>query len=228
MESRWVQFSSGEEFINGYLSVPGHKSLTPAILIIHEVFGLTAHFEELTTRFAREGYVTLAIDLYCRDEKRIKSFSDRHELTQFVSSLNQDQMMNDASSTVGYLKHHPLCNKSIGVVGYCMGGAISMNLAASNVPLDVAVVYYGRNPEPIDKVRNIKVPLLAFYGENDWLMEKIPALREKLDQYGKEYELYTYPGADHAFFNDTRENYHAQAAQDSSNKTQVFLRRYLS
>jgi len=118
----------------------------------------------------------------------------------------------------------------VGVVGFCMGGALSLLSACESDLFGAAVVFYGRNPDPIERVRSLHCPLLGLYGELDQAIppSEVERLRAALTAAGKEFELHIYPGAPHAFFNDTRASYRPEAAIDAWRRTLAFLRRHLA
>jgi carboxymethylenebutenolidase len=119
--------------------------------------------------------------------------------------------------------------KRIGSIGFCMGGGLSLLLACRNRDLAAAVVFYGRNPSPIDLVKNIQCPILGNYAGADMAITEsdIDLLKQTLTRYGKVFDIKVYLGAPHAFFNDTRESYRPDAAQDAWRRTLEFFNRYL-
>jgi carboxymethylenebutenolidase len=121
-----------------------------------------------------------------------------------------------------------IISNRIGSVGYCWGG-LSLRLACENRELAAAVVFYGRNPSPIDHVKSITCPILGNYaGEDRGITEAdVNLLRETLEKYGKTYDIKIYPGAPHGFFNDTRESYRPEAAKDAWQRVLAFHGKYL-
>ena len=117
----------------------------------------------------------------------------------------------------------------LGVVGFCWGGAQSLLLGTGSRDLRAVVVFYGRNPSPLELVQNLSAPLLGIYGEDDRsIMPGVAPLEAALKQSGKVYETKIYPGAKHAFHNDTNpERYNAEAARDAWARVLAFYRRHL-
>jgi carboxymethylenebutenolidase len=176
-------------------------------------------------RLAREGYVALAVDLF--DGKTLKNLEEGR---RFREQFTQEKMLADLNGGHSYLKTlknvNPTC---IGSIGFCMGGGFSLLLACKNPEIAAAVVFYGRNPTPIDLLKNLQCPLLGNYAGADHAMSEadIKLLQETLTKYGKTFDIKTYPGAPHAFFNDSRESYRPDAAKDSWERTLKFFGKYL-
>jgi carboxymethylenebutenolidase len=131
---------------------------------------------------------------------------------------------------VDYLKKQGFVNGKIGVVGFCWGGGQSLNFATKCKDLSAAIVYYGRNPDPLDLVQNISCPLLGNYGEDDPnIIAGVEPLKQALTKYGKKFDIKTYPGAKHAFNNNTNaERYHPDASKDAWGRTVNFYKQNLS
>jgi carboxymethylenebutenolidase len=130
---------------------------------------------------------------------------------------------------VDYLIADEHVNGQVGVLGFCFGGSYSFHLAASDSRIKAAVPFYGHAPTP-EEISTISCPALAFYGDQDaGLMESLPGLKEEMEKNHKEFEAVVYPGAGHAFFNDTNARmYNAPAAKDAWEKTLAFLTKNLT
>jgi carboxymethylenebutenolidase len=137
--------------------------------------------------------------------------------------------MVDLNSAFTFLQSLPEVQKdNIGVIGYCWGGGNSLLFATRNNVLKAAVVYYGPNPANLSDVANITAPVLGIYGGSDTRISmNVPALVEAMKQYNKVFEYKIYPGAAHAFFNDTGANYNSGAAAEARPVTLSFLEKYL-
>ncbi len=225
--SKVVEFPSvaPRRVTNGFLAIPKGTGKFPGVLVIQEIWGLVENLKDITRKFAREGYVALAVDLY--DGKTVAKLEDGRSIREKIS---EDMMLKDINAGFEYMKSLPnVKSNRIGSVGYCMGGGLSLKLACENKELAAAVVFYGRNPSPIDLVKNIKCPLMGNYaGEDKGITEAdVNLLRDILKKYGKTYDIKIYPGAPHGFFNDTRESYRPEAAKDAWQRVLNFYSKYL-
>jgi len=221
-----VQFPYAGGTTSGYLSVPEQGS-GPGVLVIQEWWGLVDHIKDLCDRFAGEGFVALAPDLY--HGKMTKSPDEAGKL---MMALRVDEAERDLSAAAQYLaRHDATSGEKIGVVGFCMGGALALYTATRNSKIGACVVFYGGHPNVKPDLPNLQAPVLGLYGENDRSVTPavVRDLEERLKTLGKQIEVNIYPGADHAFFNDTRPQvYNAEAAADAWQRTVDFLRKNLS
>ena len=209
-----VTDADGETLL-GYLSRPTLPGPHPAILIVHENRGLLPHFHDITRRYAREGYVALAIDMLSR-QGGADSFADGNDMRAALSRIPQDQVVYDGNAAVKYLQSLPYVRDDrVGATGFCFGGSIVWQMAVGNPELRAAVPFYGSAPS-LDDVAGMQVPVLGIYaGEDSRINTGVPALEAALIAQNKEYKFVTYPGANHAFFNDTGSRYHPQAAESA-------------
>jgi carboxymethylenebutenolidase len=209
----------------GFLARPKGDATYPAVIVIHEIWGLVDHIKDVAKRLALEGYVALAVDLF-----EGKIVSKLEEGRKFREQFSEDKVLEDLNGAFDYLRSLPYVNpKRIGSVGFCMGGGLSLLFACRNKELAAAVVFYGRNPSPIDQVSTIQCPVLGNYAGADMAIteSEINLLKQTLTRYEKTFDIKTYPGAPHAFFNDTRESYRAEAAKDAWQRTLQFFNEYL-
>ncbi|MEW6208757.1 MAG: dienelactone hydrolase family protein [Acidobacteriota bacterium] len=220
-----VEFKCGERTSNGYLVVPDGEGNRAAIVVIHEWWGLNDHIRDVASRFAGEGYVVLAPDLY--DGKVTKDAEDAGRL---MSSLDRGYALDTLRGAIEYLKRHNAVDGSrIGVTGFCMGGTYALALACHSVDVKAAAPFYGDIPFD-DELKHLSSPVLFIGAENDfWItMDKMKRLENSLAKFGKFSELKIYSGVGHAFFNDTRlEAYNHDAARDAWNRVIGFFAKYL-
>jgi len=212
-------------YTEGFLASTTGAGKMPAVIVIQEIWGLNDQIKGIATRLAKEGYVALAPDLF--EGKLLTKLEDGRKIREQIS---ETMMLSDLQAAHAYLKTLPnVVPKEIGSVGYCMGGGLSLLLACRNPELATAVVYYGRNPSPIDLVKDIRCPILGNYaGADQGITEAdVNLLRETLQKYGKTFDIKVYPGAPHGFFNETRESYRPEAAADSWKRVLDFYARYL-
>jgi carboxymethylenebutenolidase len=220
-----VQFPFAGGNTGGYLSIPESGS-GPGVVVIQEWWGLVDHIKEVCDRFAGEGFVALAPDLY-----HGKTTKSPDEAGKLMMAMRIDEAERDLASAVEYLSSHDsVTSKKIGVVGFCMGGALSLYTATKNPNIGASVVFYGGHPRVKPDLPNLSAPVLGLYGERDRSVtpDSVRRLENQLKDLGKPFEFVIYPGADHAFFNDTRpEVYNAGAAADAWRRTIEFLRQHL-
>ncbi len=222
-----VQFSSStpREETRAFLAVPEAPGKHPGVIVIHEIWGLVDHIKDVSMRFARQGYVALAVDLF--DGKTLTKLEDGRKLRE---QLTEEKILADLNGGHAYLKSLKNVNpKRIGSIGFCMGGGLSLLLACHNQEMAAAVVFYGRNPSPIDLVKNVSCPVLCNYAGADLAISEtdINLLKNTLAKYGKTFDVKIYPGAPHGFFNDTRESYRPEAAKDAWDRVLTFYGKYL-
>jgi carboxymethylenebutenolidase len=220
-----VAFDSPKAKINGYLVRPKSKGRRPAVLVIHENRGLNPHLEDVARRFAAEGYLAYAPDLLSLVGGTPENEDAARDLH---TKMNQDDAVTALVSAVSFLKKHAESTGKVGAVGFCFGGLMVNRLAASSPDLDAGVAFYGRQV-PAAQVPNIKAPLLLNYAENDdGVNSTVPAYEAALKANNKKFTMYTYPGTQHAFFNDTGAARYNKAAADLAwSRTLAFFKETL-
>ncbi len=216
--------SSKDVNVSGYLSIPQTKGKFPAVIVIHENRGLNDHTRDVARRFAAEGFVALAPDLLSR-RGGTGSMASPDKAREALSALSSEEALADLEAGLGYLnKHKSVKRGALGSVGFCWGGARSFLLAADSKLLNAAVVFYGSAPSA-EKLAQVDVPVLGIYGETDErITSKVPEVEAVLKKSGKQFDYKIYPGAGHAFFNDTGERYKEDAAKDAWARTISFLK----
>jgi carboxymethylenebutenolidase len=225
MAGEMITWSAHGEDIPGYLSAPD-ETPAPGIVVLQEWWGLEPHIQDVADRFATEGFVALAPDLY-----RGVVVDEPDEARKMAMELEHDKAISEIDSAMRYLLgRQDVRGDTVGVIGFCMGGGLSLKVACKSAAAGAAVVFYGRNPDPIDIVRDLKCPLLGIYGEADSGIppSEVERLRDALASAGKkDFHLQIYPDAPHAFFNDRRASYREEASKDAWETTLVFLREQL-
>lgn len=238
MDIRFPGF--GGEEISGVVERPAGGGPWPALVLVHEVFGLTDHVRDLARRFAAEGFVALAPDLWSRDHG--KGFpageQDLLVLRAFVETIPDARMVGDLVSAARHLRSLPEVRRdAVGTAGFCMGGIYAFHLACEPGAVKACVDFYGRlrydRPSPIkpkgnlDRVGELKCPFLGVFGGMDNLipLQDVLNLKESLGGRG---HVIAYPRAGHAFLNDTRPTYREEEAKDAWRRTLLFLRENLA
>ena len=217
-----VEFKANGRTGEGYLAIPQQGS-GPGVIVIQEWWGLVDHIKDVCERFAAEGFVALAPDLY-----HGKTTKSPDEAGKLMMALRIDEAEKDLSGAIEYLlDHEATTHDKVGVVGFCMGGALSLYAATKNANVGACVVFYGIHPNVKPDLPNLHAPVLGNYAEEDGFVtpDKVHELEQQLKSLGKQVDFKIYPETDHAFFNDTRpEVYDAQAAADAWQRTIRFFR----
>ncbi|MDT5293280.1 MAG: carboxymethylenebutenolidase [Acidobacteriota bacterium] len=225
MAGQMIEFQSNGGTARGYLATPESGS-GPGVVVLQEWWGLVPHIKDVADRFAREGFFALAPDLYHGDVARSPD-----EAGKLMMALDIERTEKDLRGAVAYLlRHEATTGESVGTVGFCMGGVLSLYAASKNPRVGACVVFYGIHPKVEPDFDSLRAPVLGLYAERDKSVppDAVRALEEKLKEKGKSVEMHIYPGTDHAFFNDTRpEVYNAEASADAWRRTIQFLRAHL-
>lgn len=219
-----VTFKANGRMTPGYLARPAGSG--PGVVVIQEWWGLVPHIEDVADRFAAEGFVALAPDLY-HGEKA----SSPDQAGKLMMALKIDEAAKDLAGSIDYLRAQKgVTGSKVGTVGFCMGGALSLFAASRNPEVGACVVFYGGHPNVKPDLASLEAPVLGFWAGKDGFVtpEVVSELDRQLTALGKRHEFHTYPNAQHAFFNDSRsEVYDQAAASDAWTKTLAFFRREL-
>jgi carboxymethylenebutenolidase len=223
-----VEFPSNGTTGQGYLATPEGGD-GPGVVVIQEWWGLVDHIKDVCDRFAREGFVALAPDLY-HGEKA----DEPDEAGKLMMSMNIEKAAKDMSGAVDFVRDRASGGAGgIGVVGFCMGGALALLIAAQRPDAVKAVApFYGVIGWPAEQPdwANLGAAVQGHYAEKDDFAspEKVHDLEARLKELGKDVEVFIYPDAEHAFFNDTRPEVHDSAAsQQAWDRTLAFFRSHL-
>jgi carboxymethylenebutenolidase len=212
VSAEMVTFESDGAEISAYLARPAAEGTYPAVLICHENRGLTPHIQDVARRYAKEGYVALAIDLLSR-EGGTESI-DFDARGGALTSAGIERHVADFAAGLAYVQSLEYVEaERIAMTGFCFGGGVTW-AAATQLPLKAAAPYYGPAPD-LEAVPNIQAAVLGVYAELDERINAgIEPLREALEAAGITHQINIYPGVNHAFHNDTGQRYdEAQALQ---------------
>lgn len=220
-----VRFTANGHETDGYLARPAAGG-GPGVIVLQEWWGLVPHIEDIANRFAAEGFVALAPDLYHGERA-----TGPDQAGKLMMALDIDRTEKDLAGAIDYLQQQPgVTGRGVGTVGFCMGGALSLFAASKNPEVAACVVFYGGHPNVKPDLAALRAPVLGLFAGKDGFVtpEAVAQLDQQLTALGKRHEFHSYPNADHAFFNDTRpEVYDPAAAKDAWNRTLEFLRREL-
>jgi carboxymethylenebutenolidase len=211
-----TKFAANGKEVNAFIAKPEGVSKAPAVIVIHEWWGLNPHTEDIAQRYAREGFIAIAADLY-----NGVTTKDPKEAGNLMSALKPEDGVESLKIVLDALRANPEVS-SVGVTGFCMGGTFAL-LLACHAKVEASVPFYGDVPMDTTIIGKLDCPLLFIGGEKDqWItVEKMNRLDTALKQYSKPGEVRIYPGADHAFFNDTRPEVYSKADAEDAWKTVI-------
>jgi len=223
--TEFIEYPGETGEIKAFLARPEKGKRFPAVIVIHENRGLVPHIRDVTKRMAKEGFLSMAPDAL---SPLGGTPEDITNVGDMFKQLDSEKTVKNFVAAVKYLKTHPLSTGKVGCTGFCWGGAMTNQVAVNAPDLDAAVPYYGRQPLPED-VEKIKAPIMAHYAGNDaGINAGIPAFEEALKKYNKEYQIFMYEGAGHAFNNDSNpERYNEEAAKLAWGRTIDFFKEKL-
>lgn len=221
-----VQLTVDGKQTGGHLALPCGDGPWPGVVVIQEWWGLNDHIRDIANRFAAEGFVAVAPDLYFGAVA-----TEPDDARKLRMAMEWDQALDVIQAAVDSLVAlEDVAPKRAGIIGFCMGGGLAWHGAAKLHSIGAAVPFYGGGPEmTAEEVAQCQVPVLAIYGELDQgVSPDVAAQRAALmDAAGVSHETIVYPDAQHAFFNDTRPVFHAEAAADAWERVLTFFRRNL-
>ena len=225
-----IKAPGGGKF-RAYLALPRTSGKAPGVLLLQEIFGVNAHVRLLADRYAEEGYVCLAPDLFWRLKPGIDLGYEAEAFKQaleYYQRFDVELAIKDIAVAVKTLRAMPRCDGKVGAIGFCLGGALAY-LTAARTKVDCAVSYYGVGIERyLGEAKNIKCPLvLHFAGEDKFVNQAAVAKIRKAFAKRPEVETYVYPGVDHGFNNHERAAYDRPAAWMAHSRTIALFRKVL-
>jgi carboxymethylenebutenolidase len=216
-----------DELVYGHFVFPADMvEPLPAIIMIHEWWGLNDNIRAMAERLAGEGYIVLAVDLFGGETAATPGEARVHMLSVVENPEPASENIRRAYEFVGATAGAP----RIASLGWCFGGGWSLNTAMLfPEDLDASVIYYGQVTDDEEKLRAINAPILGLFGAEDKgiSVESVQQFEAALERLRKDYEIHIYPGADHAFANPSGTAYNAEVADDAWQKTLDFLARHL-
>jgi len=189
----WVNLKSGSRTVSAFVVYPEVKTKAPAVVVIHEIFGMTDWVQLLADEVAEAGYIAIAPDLL----SGMGPFADSNAVGKAIRDLPPDQITADLNAAADYVSKLPAANGKVAVAGFCWGGSQSFRFATNRPTLAAAFVFYGTGPDSVD---SIKAPVYGFYAGNDARVDAtIPKTQEMMRAANKTYDVVTYEGAGHGF-----------------------------
>ena len=236
--SNEVSIRSGAEKMPAHLARPASGGPYPGLVVVMEAFGLNDHIRRITDRFAAEGFVAIAPNLYFRQPDNVVAYNDMPGAFRLMSSVNDDQIVADMGAAIDHLKGLNGVKPAVGTIGFCMGGRIAFLTACRSSAVRATAPYYGggmvkpRQPgakPPIEYVDGLRAPVLAFFGGKDAHipLADVDAFRDALKKAGKQAEVVFFPDADHGFMCDERPSFHPVHSKEAWARTIAFFKEYL-
>jgi carboxymethylenebutenolidase len=227
-----IPVADGE--IPAYRAMPDTKNKKfPVVLVVHEIFGVHEWIQDVCRRFAKLGYMAIAPALYAR-QGDVKTIKEIRELQRDIFSKIPDaQAMTDLDSTVAWAKKNSGDTKKLSITGFCWGGRIVWLYSAHNKDVDAGAAWYGRlvsdpkqpkNPVqptmPIDIAKDLKVPVIGFYGGLDQGIpqDTVQRMQDELKKGKSKSEIVVYPNAQHGFHADYRPSFNKESSEDAWKK----------
>jgi carboxymethylenebutenolidase len=237
VKTEWVTTNTPDGEMRVYVARPEGSEALPGVIVIQEIFGVNDHIQDVTRRYAEQGFVAAAPEVFHRFEQKEAPYSDVQAGFKLRQQLSDDQVMDDVNATFDLLgKRSDVQKGQIGIVGFCYGGRVVYLALTRNPNLKAGASFYGgaiaadAPDAPVNATANIKAPIYLFFGEKDQSIpaEQIKKIEEALKREGKDYQIEIYPEAGHGFNCDAREgSYHEASAKDAFPKAVRFLKEKL-
>lgn len=239
VRSEALTFPRDGDAIRAYASIPRGSGPFPALVLIPDVRGLAEHYRDVGRRFAAEGFFTFVIDLYSREGP--PALPDMAAVLRWIEELPDPRVLADLGGAVQYLAaRSDVRADRIGITGFCMGGQYALLAACTVDGLAACVSWYGmlryaghsaaKPASPLELAAGLRCPYLGLFGEDDAIipLADVDELRAALQSGGQPHEIIVYPGAGHAFFNDTRpDTYRPAVAAAAWPRAVAFLHQHL-
>jgi carboxymethylenebutenolidase len=234
-----IPVADGE--IPAYRAMPDTKNKNfPIVLVVHEIFGVHEWIQDVSRRFAKLGYMAVAPALYAR-QGDVKTITQIQELQRDIfSKIPDTQAMSDLDATVAWAKKNSGNAKKLSITGFCWGGRIVWLYSAHNKDVDAGAAWYGRlmsdpkapkNPVqpgmPIDIAKDLKVPVIGFYGGLDQgiPLDSVQRMQDELKKGKSKSEIIVYPNAQHGFHADYRPSFNKESSEDAWQKLQDWFKK---
>jgi carboxymethylenebutenolidase len=223
--------------IPAYRAMPARGESFPIVLVVHEIFGVHEHIQDVCRRFAQLGYVAIAPELFVR-QGDVSKLSNIDEIRKVVAKVPDAQVLSDLDATVKWAATSSKGNPNrLGITGFCWGGRIVWLYAAHNPNVKAGVAWYGRlvgdaselTPKhPVDIASTLKVPVLGLYGGKDAgiPLDTVQQMRDRLKSSSSQSEIIVYPDAPHAFFADYRPSYREKEAKEGWQQLQKWFKQH--
>jgi carboxymethylenebutenolidase len=215
----------GQEGRRAFVAWPSGGKPAPAVIVVHEWWGLNAQIRRTARQLAQQGYVAIVPDLY-----HGLVAGDAEGAHVLMRGLDDESAIADLDAAMAWLAAEPRTRGSrIGVMGFCMGGRFAQLMGIRSDRIAAVVMFYGRPVTDVKQIAGLGAPLMGHFGGADQGIpaERVGQLGQALKQAGKDAQIFTYAGAGHAFMNDERDSFHPDAARQAWARTLAFLQQQL-
>src|SRR5204862_4485105 len=201
----WVKVKNGDREVNSFIVYPEVNKKATAVVVIHEIFGMSDWVQQMTDELAEAGYIAIAPDLLSGMGPNGGGTADvatkgSNAVGQAIRALPPDQIASDLNAVADYVSKLPAANGKVAVAGFCWGGGEAFRFATNRPSLGAALVFYGQGPTSADAIAAIRAPVYGFYAGDDMRIgATVPKTQEMMKAAGKSYDVVTYPGAGHGF-----------------------------
>ncbi len=234
LSTGWHDIVAGGQVVSVFRAQPENMSSLPVLLVISEIFGVHEHIADVARRFAKQGYLAIAPDLFVRQGDPTKAPDIASLMKGIIASTPDAQVMSDLDACVAWAAESGGNVDRLSITGWCWGGRIAWLYAAHNPGVKAGVAWYGRlvgdasaiRPQhPINIARTLKVPVLGLYGGKDSTipLSTVEAMEGELAHGSSKSEFVVYPEAGHAFYADNRPSYVAADAKDGFKRSLAWL-----
>ena len=224
-ETSFVHIGSGEQAAGAFVAWPAGAQAAPGIVVVHEWWGLNDQIRAVARRLSSQGYLAIVPDLY---HGRVAS--DPMKAHELMRGLQEPEALGTLEAAVAWVRAQPRAAKSrVGVIGFCMGGGLAQDLALQDPGVAAAVMFYGGPETDPDKLAKLKGALQAHFGVEDEgiPMKRVEEFRAAFQKAGRSAEIFTYPGAGHAFMHEGLPSYRPDAARQAWARTLAFFQKHL-
>lgn len=201
--AEWVTIKNGDRNIRSFIVYPEVKNKAKAVVVIHEIFGLSDWVRLTADKLAAAGYIAIAPDLLSGSGAKrggTEDFASEDAVRKAVSGLDPEKVTSDLNAVTNYVAKLPAANGKVAVSGFCWGGTQAFRFATNNQKLKAAFVFYGTGPEKAEDLQRINVPVYGFYAENDARVDAtLAATKTEMKKAKKTFEPVTYAKAGHGF-----------------------------
>lgn len=220
-----VPRSNGKGEMDSFLARPDGSGPFPAVIVIHEIYGLNDNIREIAVQFAEQGYAALAVDLFSNRNRMVCMMQIVHGM--MIRPLN-NSMLDDLKSAIAVLQKQPHVDADrIGTVGFCMGGAYALQLAITDKGMKAASVFYGANPKPLEAVAEA-CPIIGSYPDKDFTAKAARELESSLTKYNVPHDIKIYDNTQHSFYNRQRTPFEVDASKDAWKRMLSFFEKHLN